>query len=58
MYCKNGEPNPKVSFALFATPKQAGFGRWVYCAEADGHIRVAKRHRDNYCLSEGVRVPE
>ena len=48
------EPHPKTSFLLFAGPTQEGLGRWVYCAEADGRLRKARRRRNNFCLKEGA----
>ena len=56
MNCGN-EPTPKRSFALFAIPKEReGPGRWVYCAEADGRLRMIKRRSSNHCLTEGRLV--
>jgi len=56
MNCSN-EPTPKRSFALFAIPKRReGPGRWVYCAEADGRLRMIKRRSSNLCLTEGRLV--
>ncbi len=49
---------PITSYQLFAQPSQDGRGRWVYCTEADGRLRMATRHRINFCLKEGLPVPE
>jgi len=57
VYCAN-ELEPRTSFALFAISRQKDLGRWVYCVEADGRLRVTKRHRYNFCFSEGLPVQE
>jgi hypothetical protein len=57
LVCSN-DPGPRTGFALWATPSQVTLGRQVYCAEADGRLRAAGRHRFNFCLSEGVAVAD
>jgi hypothetical protein len=47
---------PMTSYQLMAAPKTEGLGRWVYCAEADGRLLYAKRHRNNFCRKEGLPV--
>jgi hypothetical protein len=53
-----GGINPVTTYVLMAKPGQQGLGRWIYCAEADGRLLVAKRHRSNFCFKEGVPVPD
>ena len=57
VYCVN-ELEPRTSFALFAMSRQKGLGRWVYCVEADGRLRMTDRHRYNSCFNEGLPVPD
>lgn len=57
LYCTN-DLEPKTSFALLAMSRQKGLGRWVYCAEADGRLRMTGRHRYNFCFNEGLPVPD
>jgi hypothetical protein len=51
------ELRPVTSYLLMAAPRQGGLGRWVYCAEADGRLLAAKRHRNNFCRKEGRPAP-
>src|SRR6185312_13477238 len=44
LFCSN-EAGPKTAFKLWATSQQEGPGRFVYCIEAGGPLRVAARHR-------------
>jgi hypothetical protein len=50
------ERRPMIAYLLMAAPRQGAVGRWIYCAEADGRILRARRHRNNFCLKEGVPV--
>jgi hypothetical protein len=57
LQCGN-EPKPIRSYLLMAAPRQEGLGRWVYCAEAEGRLLKAKRHRNNFCRKEGLPVAD
>jgi MFS family permease len=57
LQCGN-ELKPMTSYLLMAAPRQRGFGRRIFCAEAAGRLLEAKRHRNNFCRKEGLPVPD